>query len=110
METSDYIIAWAVYLLGAAVLSSISWRLCKRFLQRDLAYLLHGILLAVLFTPWYVLPDQEYLAPAIIIFAMDTITMDAAAGIRALIPLVMALMLVLVITVIVSLVGRIRRR
>jgi len=79
-------------------------------LWRELAYLLQCLLLAIIFTPWYVLPEEEILAPAVIIFMLDLVTIDATTSIRALIPLVMAMLSAVIATVILSIVYRIRRR
>lgn len=110
MDPNDYTTAWLVYLGAALLLSWLSWRVLKKHLWRGLAYLLECWLLAILLTPWYVLPDQEIMAPAFIVFAMDTITIGPTAGIRALIPLVMALMLMLIVAVVLGVAYRIRRR
>lgn len=110
METSEYITAWCVYLVAGTAFSLVSWRVFKRFLWRELAYLLQCLLLAIIFTPWYVIPEDEILAPAIIIFMMDLVTVDLTTSIRSLIPLVMAIMLGLVVTVILSITYRIRKR
>jgi len=87
METMDYIIAWGVYLVCGISFSVISWKFLKRMLWRPLAYLIQSVLLAVIFTPWYVLPEEEIMAPAIIVFMLDLITIDVTTSIRALIPL-----------------------
>jgi hypothetical protein len=110
MEAGDYNTAWLAYLGAALVLSVLSWRVLKRFLVRELAYLLECWLLALLFTPWYVLPDQDIMAPAFFVFVMDVITIEPTAGIRALIPLVMALFVMLFVALVLSVVYRIRRR
>lgn len=109
METLEYIIAWLVYLAAAMALAVIGWRILKKYLWRDLAYLLQGFLVAILFTPWYVMPEEELMAPAFIIFLMDTITMDVVAGIRSLIPLVMTMLLSILVTIVLSVVRRLSR-
>ena len=109
METLDYTLAWAVYLLAALGFTLISWRVAKRLFWRELAYFLQGFLMVLLFTPWYVLADEEVLAPAIIIFMMDSITIGSTAGIRALIPMVMGVLLVIVVTIVLSIIYRLRR-
>lgn len=110
MESSDYTIAWLVYCGAAAVLAWLCWLVLRRISIREIAWLLEFWLLALMFTPWYVLPDQEILAPAVIVFVMDVITVDTVSAIRALIPLVMALLLGLVMTLVMSIVYRIARR
>ena|SRR5687767_1309469 len=109
MEARDYLIAWILYGLAAATLSIIAWVVLRRHVLRELAYLLECWLLAIFFTPAKVMVEQEIMAPAIIVFVMDTITIDPTAGIRALIPLVMAMTGMLVIAVLLSVVYRIRR-
>lgn len=110
MESGEYLTAWAVYLVAGIVFSFISWKFMKRVLWRELAYLFQSLLLAIIFTPWYVMPEQEFLAPAIIIFMLDFITIDTTTSIRALIPLIMAMMLGLLMTIILSVLYRVRRR
>lgn len=110
METLDYTFGWIVYLMVAVIIAVMIWRVLKKYLWRGLAYLLQGFLVAVLFTPWYVLPDEEILAPAFIIFLMDTITVDVATGIRALIPIIMAMLLAIIMAVILSIIHRMSHR
>lgn len=110
MEARDYLIAWILYGLAAVIMSIIAWVVLRRYLWRELAYLLECWLLAIFFTPTRVLVEQEIMAPAIIVFAMDTVTIDPTAGIRALIPLVMAMAGMLVAAVVLSIVYRVRMR
>ncbi len=110
MEQSDYIAAWTAYLIAAVVFSGLAWRVLRRLPWRGLAYLLECWLLALLFTPWYVLEDQNILAPALMIFALDTVTIAPTAGIRAFIPLVMTLFAMLVVAVLLNVWHRVRLR
>ena len=110
MSTQDYITAWIVYLLAGVTFSVLSWRLLSAMLWRELAYLLECLLLAVIFTPWYVVPEEEILAPAIIVFVLDLVTVDVTTSIRSLIPLIMAMLLGILVTVVLSVIYRVRRR
>lgn len=110
MDQNDYITAWLIYLGAALVMSGLCWRLFRRFLPRELAYLLQCWMVAVLVTPWYVMDGQDILAPAFIVFALDVVTIAPVAGVRALTPLVMALVAGLLLAVALSVVYRIRRR
>ena len=82
----------------------------KRYFWREMAYLLESLLLAIIFTPWYVLPEEEILAPALIVFMLDLITVDLTTSIRALIPLVMAMLFGIIVTLVLSIIYRIKRR
>ena len=111
MDSQDYYIAWSIYLTAGVVFSLISWKVMKRyFFWREMAYLLESLLLAIIFTPWYVLPEEEILAPALIVFMLDLITVDLTTSIRALIPLVMAMLFGIIVTLVLSIIYRIKRR
>ena len=110
MESTEYMVAWGVYLVCGVIFSIVSWKFLKRFLWRELAYLLQSLGLAIIFTPWYVLPEEEIMAPAIFVFALDLVTIDVTTSIRALIPLVMAMLLGIIVTIILSITYRLRQR
>ena len=110
MDSQDYYIAWSIYLTAGVVFSLISWKVMKRYFWREMAYLLESLLLAIIFTPWYVLPEEEILAPALIVFMLDLITEDLTTSIRALIPLVMAMLFGIIVTLVLSIIYRIKRR
>lgn len=111
MEAGDYRIAWIVYCLAATGLAWLCWLVLRKLRSRGFAWLLQCWLLALLFTPWYVVPDDTVMAPALMVFVMDSITVSAESAVRALVPLIMALFLGVLVTL-VLLVGRrlLRRR
>ena len=109
METSDYIIAWLIYLLAASAMSWLSWKIAKKIFWIDLAYVMQVSFMAIIFTPWYVETNSNMLAPAIIIFVMDIVTIETVAGIRALVPMAMAMILSSFITIIGIAAYRIRK-
>jgi hypothetical protein len=110
MEQGDYIAAWSVYLIGAAVFSALAWRVLRRLRWRELAILLQAWLLALLLTPARVLPDQDIFAPALMVFVLDSLTIEPVAGIRALIPLVLALFAAAVAAALLAVGYRVHRR
>ena len=110
MEAADYRMAWIIYTMAGIVLAFLAWRVLYKYLLREVAYLLQCFLLALMFTPAYVLEDQRIMAPALIVFLMDVITISPTAGIRALIPLVLALMVALIVAVLLIISHRIRLR
>lgn len=110
MEQGDYIAAWTAYLIAAVVFSVLAWRVLRKLPWRELAYLLECWLLALLFTPWYVLDGETILAPALMVLALDVLTVEPAAGVRALVPLVLALFLAMIVTGLLSVWHRVRLR
>lgn len=110
MDPASYKLAWGLYLGAGVIFSLLSWRVLNRYLWRELAYLLECWLLALIFVPAPVMPGEPILAPALIVFAMDTLTMEAVAGIGALTRLVMGLAAGVFLTLVLSIVYRVRRR
>ncbi|HWK52972.1 MAG TPA: hypothetical protein VNR18_01275 [Hyphomicrobiales bacterium] len=110
MDPASYKLAWGIYLGAGLIFSVLSWRMLSRYLWRELAYLLQCWLLALIFVPAPVIPDEPVLAPALIVFAMDTLTIEAAAGIGALTRLVMGLAAGLLATLLLSIFYRVNRR
>ena len=84
---ANYGLVWASYLAAAAVFVSIVWHLFvfRRFLL--LTYVVRGLALALLLTPWTSNIREPYLAPALMILALDGITLGPEAAVRAFVPL-----------------------
>jgi len=110
MDAADYQLAWIIYVVAGSVLAFLAWRVLYRYVLREIAYVVECFLLALMFTPAFVLPDQSIMAPALIVFLMDSITISPTSGIRALIPLVMALMAALIVAVLLIIGHRYRLR
>lgn len=109
METADYIVAWLVYLVASIAMSFLFWKMIKKILWLDLAYVMQVTFMAIVFTPWYVEADGNVLAPAIIIFVMDIVTIETIAGIRSLVPIAMAILLSTIITMVSIATYRVRK-
>ncbi|HTR01416.1 MAG TPA: hypothetical protein VMH83_15570 [Candidatus Acidoferrum sp.] len=109
MEAADYGMAWVIYGVAGVAFAVISWRLLRK-LPRELGYLLECLLLALMFTPCAVIADQPVMAPALIVFILDSFTIEPKAGIRALIPLVLAIALALIVGLLLGVVHRLVQR
>lgn len=110
MEAGDYTSAWVVYGLAGVVLSWLVWTQLRKLRPRELGWLLQFWFLALAFTPWEVEPGGAVRAPALLIVVMDAITVSQESAIRALIPLVIALLAGLVATLLLSFGYRLLRR
>ncbi|MDR0780836.1 MAG: hypothetical protein LBF16_09100 [Pseudomonadales bacterium] len=94
MDSESYKHAWSLYIGAGVVFSLLSWRVLYRYLRLELAYLLQCLLLAVMFMPAPVTAgDSAVLAPALIVFTLDTLTIGrtADAGVAALAQLAVGL-------------------
>ncbi len=92
MEAGDYTNAWVVYTTAGIVLAALAWMQLRKLRPRELGWLLQCWFMALMFTPWEVEVGGEVRAPALMIFVMDAITESRESAIRALIPLVLALL------------------
>ncbi|MDT8428561.1 MAG: hypothetical protein RQ757_07315 [Pseudomonadales bacterium] len=94
---TGYLTAWGIYLAAGLVCYLLFYRLTSFISYKPLANSLRAILLALMFTPWYVAPDQDLMAPALMVMLLDLISHGGTAFVRALVPLVLALILALII-------------
>ena len=99
MDSVEYLIAWACYLLGAALLYALFCNVTRWVRWFELRNLLRLPLAAMLFVPVYADPAQPFLAPALIVALFDLANHDPGLGVRGvkLILFVMGALLVLLL-------------
>ena len=98
MESApNYWVIWSVYLLAAAVFYGIFWQLTRFKTARWGAYVMRGLLAAIILTPWYANPQETVLAPALMVVLMDAITLGGSEAVRALVPLSLAIIISLLL-------------
>ena len=105
-NVANYLLIWCIYLLAAGVFYSLFWKFTDFKNWRGLAYTLRAMMLVMILTPWYVSPAESILAPALMIMTMDVITIEPVAAVRALVPLVLAMIAALLVVI----VGRVLAR
>jgi hypothetical protein len=66
-------------------------------------------MIALIYTPWFVAADQELMAPAIIVIMLDMITIGGDAVIRAMVPLMLAIVTAIVVALTLGLITRLFR-
>ncbi|MCB1648226.1 MAG: hypothetical protein H7A05_02345 [Pseudomonadales bacterium] len=91
LDLYDYIAGWAIYLFAGTLCYMIFYRFTGRIRSKPLANTLRAVLIALMFTPWYVGPEADLLAPALMVMLLDMITVDTSAFIRAFVPLILSL-------------------
>jgi hypothetical protein len=92
-----YLTSWAVYLIAGATCYLLFYRFTGMIRFKPLANTLRAIMLALIFTPWYIAPDQDLMAPAVLVIMLDVITLGGTAFVRALVPLIMAVVFALIL-------------
>lgn len=93
----NYWIFWLVYLLAATVFYAILWKITAFLSSAWLPYVLRGVAAAIILTPWYTNSQETLLAPALMIVMLDGITIGPEAAIRAVVPLILAIILSLIV-------------
>lgn len=88
----NYGIIWAIYLLATGGFYTVFWRLTAFRRRLWLSYSLRALMVALILTPWYANTQGDTLAPALMITALDAITIDVQAATRALAPLLASLL------------------
>jgi len=105
-----YLTSWAIYLAAGTLCYVLFYRATRGFRPKLIANLLRGIMIALIYTPWTVAPDQDLMAPAVIVIPLDMITQGADAFVRGMVPLLLSTMLAVVVVLALHLFGRGRRR
>lgn len=91
LDIYGYITSWAVYLTAGTLCYILFYKATGVIRFKPLANVLRGIMIALIYTPWYVAADENLMAPAVIVILLDMITIGGDAFIRGLVPLVLAL-------------------
>lgn len=109
LDIYDYIIGWAIYIACGIVCYTIFHRFTGLIRFKPLAHSLRAMLLAVMFTPWYVSPDSNLLAPALMVVLLDMVTEGGTTFVRALVPLSMSITGAVVIALFMRVIRRLIR-
>ena len=71
MTQNEYIWAWAVYLLGVAMLMGIYWYWTSKLRWKEFNHFSRLSLAIVFLVPWYTDASKEYLSPAWLVSLAD---------------------------------------
>lgn len=100
LEHSEYILAWLVYGVAGIGCCAFWWKLTSFLDHRGWRDLLRGIVVVMIFTPWYAGESPEFYAPAVVVLLMDVLLEGAKSGLKGGIALLVATFIMLsVITV-----------
>lgn len=99
LDIYDYILGWTIYIAAGTLCYVIFYRATGAIGFKPIANVLRGILLALMFTPWYVSAEGDLLAPAIIVMMLDMVTIGGTSFVRAMVPLVLSIFSAIVIAI-----------
>ncbi len=89
----SYWLIWTIYSLAAFAFCWVYWRITRLPTARWISYSLRSLMLALIFTPWYVNTEVTTMAPALMVVTLDAITVGVNAASRALVPLILSLII-----------------
>jgi len=99
LTLSDYLTAWGVYLGAGCIFLYMAWRVTRLLSNSRLILCIRAVLVALIFTPWYIGPEEDLLAPAVLIALLDAITIGTDAAIRTAVPLLLTIVFSLLVVI-----------
>lgn len=102
LDIYDYILGWGIYIAAGTLCFIIFYRVTSGITIKPIANCLRGILLALMFTPWYVSAEDDLLAPALIIMMLDLVTIGGTSFVRAMVPLVLSIIAAIIVALTVK--------
>ncbi len=90
---TNYWLIWVVYCLACAAFYWVWWKVTRLPRAPWISYSLRALMLSLMLTPWYANIEGNTMAPVLMVFALDTITIGTDAAGRALVPLLLSLLL-----------------
>ena len=97
----EYMWAWIIYLIGAAMFLAVCWVATKKIPWFEPKYLLRILCAVFLLVPWYTDSDSTYLSPAWIVSGIEGAFDGPEAFWRAGTPLLVTLAVAAVLTCLV---------
>ena len=88
---SNTMFVWLLYLATSCSFYSIFWIVTASVRRYICIYLLRAFVAAIIFTPWFGNTQGGTLAPALMVMALDMITIGVSATPRAGVPLVLCI-------------------
>ena len=100
VDHTDYIVAWLVYGLAAIGCCVFWWKLTSFIKHQGWRDLFRGLMVVLIFTPWYAGDSPEFYAPAFVVLLLDVLLEGVKSGMKGGIALLVAtFLMLLVITV-----------
>jgi len=93
----QYVIAWLVYGLAGCGCCVFWWKVTSVLRHRGWRDLLRGIVVVLIFTPWYAGESPEFYAPAVVVLFMDLFLEGAKSGMKGGIALLFTTFFMLIV-------------
>lgn len=71
--SNDYLYGWLAYIAAGLAFFACWWYLTRKIRIPEVRAVLRVGAIVTMFVPWYVAPDSDYLAPAVLMAGMEGI-------------------------------------
>jgi hypothetical protein len=78
----ENLVVWAVYALAGLGCCIVWWKITASLSNRGWRDLARGLVLVLIYTPWYAGESREFFAPAIMVLVMDLLLEGAKGGLQ----------------------------
>jgi hypothetical protein len=93
----QYPIAWGIYVLAGMGCCVVWWRMTGSISSPGWRDIVRGIMVVLIFTPWYAGDSPEFYAPAFVVLMMDVLLEGTKSGLKGGIVLLAAAFLMLLV-------------
>ncbi len=76
---NESVIAWVIYVLAGVGCCAVWWKITRFIQHQSWRDLLRGVVVVLIFTPWFYGETPEYFAPAVVLLLMDLL-LDGTSG------------------------------
>ena len=79
---NEYLLVWAVYALAGVGCCIVWWKITASLSNQGWRDLARGLVLVLIYTPWYADESHEFYAPAFMVLVMDLLLEGAKGGLQ----------------------------
>jgi hypothetical protein len=95
IQHNEYLIAWSAYIVAGLGCCVVWWKITSFIMNRGWRDLTRGMVLVMIFTPWFVDESRNFYAPALVVLVMDLLLEGAKGGLQGGLVLLISLFLML---------------
>lgn len=96
-EHYEYVVAWTIYAVAGIGCSVVWWKITSMIGNRGWREILRGLVVVLIFTPWYAGESPEFYAPAVVVLLMDVMLEGTRSGMKGGVALLFATFLMLLV-------------
>lgn len=79
---NESVIAWVIYVCAGIGCCFVWWKMTSFVNHRGWRDLLRGVVVVLIFTPWFYGETPEYYAPAVVLLFMDLLLEGSGSGLK----------------------------